>query len=66
MINIKNILEDYISDIDLILDYNEQFGGCDEEYYIKLKAKLEVELDNIRRLESGHKYGGVNDKSISF
>ena len=40
MINIKNILEDYISDIDLILDYNEQFGGCDEEYYIKLKAKL--------------------------
>ena len=66
MINIKNILEDYISDIDLILDYNEQFGGCDEEYYIKLKAKLEVELDNIHRLESGHKYGGVNDKSIFF
>lgn len=64
--DIKRILEDYISDIDLILSYNEQFGGCDEEYYKQLQEKLELELDKIYKLESAHKYGGVNDKSITI
>lgn len=64
--DIKRLLENYISDIDLILDYNEQFGGADEEYYTQLQESLENELDKIRELELGHRYGGVNDKSSKY
>lgn len=64
--DVKRLLENYISDIDLILSYNEQFGGADEDYYTQLQESLENELDKIRKLESGHRYGGVNDKSANY
>lgn len=65
--NIKKLLEDYISDIELILDYNDKFGGIDEDYYNELLNNLEQELDNIRKREAyTTKYGGINDKSIKL
>ena len=64
--DVKRLLENYISDIVLILYYIEQFGGADHEYYTQLQESLENELDKIRKLESGHKYGGVNDKSAKY
>lgn len=64
--DVKRLLENYIADIDLILSYNEQFGGTDEEYYTQLQEKLELALDNIKTAESAHKYMCVIDKSLKY